>query len=176
MTLKFQLDEQDFLEFQWFIAAQIPKIKRLRLRRRLTFPIFFIFLGFLLLTFKIISFAFILWFLAIIWFTLYPFWHNKKYRKHYLAFVNQHYSGRFGKEVYIDIRETKIIGLDNGREIKLKKGQIEEIIETPTLILIQINEQQYIIIPKSKVQEPESLIKLLKDHAEKWEVSYSIHK
>ena len=174
MIINFQLDQEDFLQYQLYMVAQMPKIKSSRRRKRWTFPIIFTLFGFIFLTIHKSYLTFAAWFLALLWFSFYPIFNRKKYRKFYANFVEEHYGSRFGKDISIDFREDKIIGRDNGFELKVRFKELEEILELPTLLLLKINAQQHIIIAKNKLEDPRSLVELLINLAEKWQVPFKV--
>ncbi|HET8572481.1 MAG TPA: hypothetical protein VFL76_01305 [Edaphocola sp.] len=174
MIINFHLDKEDFLRYQLYMVVQMPRIRKSRRRKRWTFPVIFALFGLIFLTIHKSYLAFTAWFLALLWFSFYPILNRKKYQKFYADFVEEHYGNRFGKDISIDFREDKIIGRDNGLELKIRFKELEEIIELPTLLLLKINPQQHIIIAKNKLESPKSLVELLVRLAGKWQVPFKV--
>lgn len=173
MTVNFQLNQQDFLRYQLFTASQSKKLKQFRFRKRITFPVVFLFFGVLSQVLKL-PFSVSLFFLgaALLWFIVYAFWDKVRYQKRFKKFVNKNYAERFGKQVSIAIEETKIVGNDNGFEIMVKAKEIEEIMVIPKLILIKIDDERVMLAATEKIQQADLFKKELGDFAERWHIPF----
>lgn len=171
MTTYFELEEHDFLQYQLYMASRSSGLKKMRQRKRITFPIMFLFFGVLLFLVPSPDAAsFVCWGCAVLWWLVYPLWDKERYRKRYCRFVQKSYGYRFGKKVSVKIAEEKIIGNDNGFEIIVKPKDAETIVFIPDLILIQIIDNRLILIPAERISEREQFKKALTDFADKWKI------
>lgn len=171
MITYFELEEDDFLRYQLYMASLAPGLKKMRLRKRITFPVVFLFFGILLLlapTPAVTSFA--CWIFAVLWWLFYPFWDKELFRKRYRKFVQENYGYRFGKKVSVEITEGKITGNDNGYEINVKPKDVETVIFIPALIMIKISDNRLMLIPAERISESERFIEALADFSDKWNI------
>lgn len=171
MIINFQLEEQDFLRYQLYIASQSKKLRKYRFRKRITFPLVFSFFGLLFLFVQVpLRVSFLCWGGALIWFALYPVLDSRRYRNHFLRFVKQTYDFKFGKQVSVEVTQNKIIGNDNGHLIKVVPKEIEEIVIIPQLILLKISQEQIMLVPTEKIDQQSQFIDCLKQFAETYQL------
>lgn len=177
MIVNFQLSQKDFLRYQLFTVSQSKQLKKYRLRKRIAFPVVFGLFGLLFLFVPMpISISFICWGVALVWFIIYPVWDKMRYKKRFVEFVNKNYASRFGKQVSIEIKENIITGNDNGFEIVVKPGELEEIIVIPELILIKIDDERVMLVANQKIEHPELFEDELKKIADKWKIPFKSEK
>jgi len=154
MKLEFQIDEQDFLDFQLFTASQSDRIKR-----KMWNGWIFLTLGCGIAAgyfyFKdSIALAIYFGLAAIACELFYPKYFRWKYKKHYKNYIRENYSNRFNKQEYIEINNETIFAKDKVGESAINISEIERIDETEKHFFVKITTGVSLIIPKYKIQNP----------------------
>lgn len=88
---------------------------------------------------------------------LFPFYTRWRYKKHYLKFIRDTYKNRFGETCNIEFTEDTIVTRDKSGELKINKGEIEEINEIQNHYFLKARSGMAFIVPKSTTTDIESL-------------------
>src|SRR6185436_2003694 len=127
MTLTFNLDKEDYLNHQLFVASLSERIKNQRRRSRLIWA-----LGFLSLTTlfylndnQVLAYYFFA--VSIFYIFFYQYYSRWYYKRHYTKFINETYKYRFGKISNVIIDEGQIQDFDESGETKIPISQLENI-------------------------------------------------
>jgi uncharacterized protein YlzI (FlbEa/FlbD family) len=172
MKVDFQIDENDFLMHQLFVASRSAQIKKKRQRSRVVVPLFYAALAFLFLTENKYALAIGFLTFALLWFFLYPYWERRRFINHYRKFIKENYTGRLGRTATLAFYDDFIIAKDNGSESKVLTTEIEQINEIPTTIFVRLKGGQSFILPKDKIENVNMLIIRLKELANHLRVKY----
>lgn len=175
MIINYQMDAEDFLQYQLYTASKSERIKKKRLKSKIIIPIIY---G-LIIAFDLYkgntNSAIVFLIMGILWFFLYPFWEKRHYIRHYKGFIKENYQNRFNKVVIIEFGYDFMYSKDfNGSEIKIATSEIEEINEISSSIFIKLNIGNSIILPKDKIQDIDGIILFLKQLANSLNVKYNI--
>ncbi|MBB4804177.1 hypothetical protein HNP37_004263 [Flavobacterium nitrogenifigens] len=175
MTTNYQLDENDFLQYQLYTASKSERIKKKRLKSKIIIPIIY---G-LIVAFDLYkgntNSAIVFLAMGILWFFLYPFWDKRHYIKHYKGFIKENYQNRFNKVVVIEFADDFISSNDiSGSEMKIATSEIEEINEISSSIFIKFNIGNSLILPKNKIQNNDDIILFLRQLANSLNIKYNI--
>ena len=151
------LDENDYLTFQLFTASKTPRVKRTRIRSWILTTIVFLcfaylfyqndnsFLGNIFLVYAGLSAV------------LFPFYSRWRYKKHYLKYIRDTYKNRFGETCDIEFTEDSIVIKDRTGELKINKGEIEEINEIQDYYFFRTRTGTTLIVSKSKTTYIENI-------------------
>lgn len=159
MKLTYQLNQNDFLQHQLFVASKSPRIRKNRLKSRLFLSGTMLLLSFLFYARDnhILFYYFLI--AAAITFIFYPYYLKWQYKKHYQKFIADTYKNRFGQTANIELTELSIETHDITGESKIYLTEIESVTETSSYFYIHLRTGSNLIIPKSQVDN----ILLLKD-------------
>jgi hypothetical protein len=173
MKLQYSLDEEDFLSHQLYMASKSERIQKKRMRNKWIVPgIYFVFgLFFLKDSLYTLSSVFILF--SIFWVFLYPVWERKRYRKHYLNFIQDNYSERVGKTTILEFTESSILAKTDSSEAKVSVSEIKGIIELKDCIFVHLKSGSSYIIPKNKISNSKEVKHYLEDLSKKLEINYT---
>jgi len=153
MILKYTLAEEDFLDFQLFIASKSERINKKKRN------------GWILLTvgpivvacyfyFKENSFLAIYFgLLAILAGVFYPKYFIWRYKKHYRNYIKDNYSNRFGEQEIIEIGLDSILSSDKTGEARINLSEIERVDETSYHFFVKVSTGHSLIIPKRKLND-----------------------
>ena len=152
MTLEFELNEHDFLDFQLFTASQSKRINRKKVNGWIFVTLFFIGLSVFLYFDYDGFFAIYFGVTAIVCGLFYPKYFVWRYKKHYKTYIKENYSYRFGEKAYIEINNQTIFAKDKIGEGTINISEIEKIDETEKHFFVKMKSGVSLIIPKYKIQ------------------------
>src|SRR5687768_16831339 len=97
MTLTYQLDQNDFLQHQLFLASKTGRIKKKRTKSWLTVSGCMFLLSFIFYQSdnSFLSYYFLAF--GIVTVFLYPLYQRQQYKNHYAKFIADTYKNRFGQ-------------------------------------------------------------------------------
>lgn len=173
MKITYSIDEQDFLDFQLFTASRSEEIRKRRFRARVFPPLMYLVLGLVLFFYHRLDFTMIFALLAVVWFFFYPVREKRLYRSSYERFIRENFREKFGKPATLTIDDRYMINKDAISENKISTDQLAEISEIPGLILIRLKKGQTFILPKDKIEGPETFRDDLKALAVRLNVAYN---
>ncbi len=173
MTINYKIDENDFLSYQLFAASKSDRIRKKRLRSKVTVLLIYAALGLLFFYQEEIFLTIVLFLIGLLWFFIYPIWERSRYVKHYQGFIRENYQGRFGRIANLEFSNDYIIAKENGNEGKILTTELEEINEIPTAIFVRLKGGQSIIIPKDKITNIDNVKVFLKELAANLKIKYN---
>ena len=153
MTISFQLNQEDFLQHQLFVATKSPAL--IKQRKKSWIFITLVLAGFSVffkVTGNVLLFYYCLFF-AVITFLFYPLYLRRHYRKHYEKYIAEHYKNRFGNTVTIGFNETNIETGDISGNSTIKHSEVESITEIRDYIFLKLKTIGYLVIPKGKIDD-----------------------
>ena len=157
MILDFELNEQDFLDFQLFTASQSKRINKQKRNNWILLTGGF---GILSICFYSKDNIFLAVYFGIaaimcgLWYPKYFVW---RYKRHYKAFIKENYSYRFGERGHIEIDNQVIVSKNKTGESTLNVSEIEKIDETEKHFFVKIKGGFTLIIPKHTIQNPDEV-------------------
>ncbi len=149
LQIDYQLEENDFLEFQLFAASQSPLIAKKKRRSWLllslastALTVNFIFQqgGYLAVYFGVISVIIILF---------YPRYINRQYKRHYIKHVRENYVNRFGTIEHLEFHDDHLFVKDKIGEGTINVSEVECVDETPNHFFLKVSTGMSIVIPKN---------------------------
>ncbi len=157
MTLNYTLSEKDYLEYylhNYSNSAQSGK----KFIRSYIVVILFALIGTVLGLINKnseLSIAMGLWLVITILF--YPKYYRFQIRKHYERHIKENHSHRVDKPIRLEFKEDHIFAQDHSGESKTFYTAIEQVDETSHLFLLKLGPSLAYLIPKSQLENPESL-------------------
>lgn len=177
MQFKYNLDQEDFLQFQLFTHSQIPMVQRKRKRTRILVPIVYILLAMWLyfkdptnnLTITVILIA-----LSIIWFFFYSKFENNIFIKRLKKYIHANYSNNLPMEVNIDLLSDKMVStVGTHPSSETLYNDIESLQETDDYLFLKVQSSgQSFIFPKKKIQDASTFSKHFQKIAEEHQIYY----
>lgn len=164
MTLKYELTNSDFLEYQLYASSKSESHKKKHRNNRIIGPILFLVYG-LYLTNRDENYIGIIVFgiTAILWFIFYPKYSKRRYKNHFQKHVEENYKNRINKPVQIDINENSINAKDFTSDTKLNGTEIKELIETKEHFFIKLTTDLSLIVPKHSIENQTEFKKRVTD-------------
>lgn len=172
MTLKYQLDQTDFLQHQLFLASKTDRIKKKRTKSWLIVSGTMFLLGFLF--YKSDNSFLSYYFLAfgIVTLIFYPLYQRQQYKNHYAKFIADTYKNRFGQTANIHFSENAIETNDISGDSKINLSELENVTETGDYFYPSLKTGGHLIIPKSKINDVSQLRQELRQLCEKLKISF----
>ncbi len=150
MILNYSLDQDDFLQYQLYVASKSERIKKQRRKRWLIMT--FAFLALAVVFYRddnhILMYYFLVAGTANLFF--YPIYLRNLYKKHYKRYVNENFKRRFGEPCKVIFNENNIETVDQTGETKINLPEITEIDETANYFYLRIKSGGSLIISKSR--------------------------
>lgn len=172
MRLTYTLSENDYLQYQLFIASKNERIKKERIKSWLIYSASLLLMSFV---FYDIGNKFMTYFLlvfGIIVLCFFPLYQKRYYKNHYQKFITETYKNRFGKAGNIYIAENHIEVNDITGEAKINLTEIENAIETSAYFYLKIKTGGHFIIPKKQLNEIENIGQELKKLCSKFSIDF----
>lgn len=151
MKLEYELDEQDYLDFQLFVASQSVSINKALIKGRfitvvvlLLLAIVFYFYNAPFITAGLVG-------VSIVHFLIFPK-HFRNSQKEYLrTHIREHYSNNFGVTSQIEISDESISDKTKMGEMIVFISGIDKIDETEKHFFVKIKAGLSMVIPKDKI-------------------------
>ena len=149
LQIDYQLEENDFLEFQLFVASQSQLIAKKKRRSWLLLSLastaltvnFIIKQGdFLAVYFGVISAAIILF---------YPRYFNWRYKRLYIKHIRENYVNRFGTIEHLEFLDNHLFVKDEIGEATINVSEVECVDEIPNHFFLKVSTGMSIVIPKN---------------------------
>lgn len=173
MKLTYRLDENDYLQNQLYIASKTDRVKNQRRRSWIIVTLAFLSLGFIFsqVVDKYLPYPFIG--LSLISLIFYPAYSRIFYKNYYKKSIKEIYKSRFNEPLTITFNDTTIETVDKTSESKINLSAVDEIAETADYIYLRINTGGSLVIPKSKIENADSVLAYLKELAAKLNIKFT---
>ena len=150
MQFRYTLQEDDYLQFQLFTASQSLRIKKRKKTGWLILTTLALMGALFFIREDNLPMAIYLGVVTVVVAFFYPSYFRWKFKKHYLKFIRENYTGRIGTEELVEFNPNHIFLKDKSGEGKVKHSEIESIIEIPRHFLMKISNGNSLIIPKTE--------------------------
>ena len=174
LKLNYNLDAEDYLNYQLFTASQSKNIRNKRKRNRVIPAIVFFVLGIIIPGFDFTeTFTLIYISISVLWIFVYPIWDKRLYINHYKKHISENYQNNFDKNVEVILSTEEVFMKDGSSESKINLVELQEINEVPNAFYLKLKSSQSIILPKNKIgnlNEVKDILNIIKD---KYSVKYN---
>jgi hypothetical protein len=103
---------------------------------------------------------------------LYNTFEKRQYLKHFTRFINTHFKENIGKPASIELAENSFHVVDD-EDNWHAYDDIEEIMETNDLLIIQLKSGVAVLLPKNKIDHIENLVSQLSNISNTKNILYS---
>ncbi|MCF3112224.1 YcxB family protein [Niabella sp. CC-SYL272] len=172
MTLTYQLNRNDFLQYHLFVASQTPRIKKKRIRSWLTVTAVMTLLGLLFYQSSNMFLAYYFFIFSIVSFVFFPLYQRAQYKQHYKKFIEDSYKDRMRKPVTIKLTDTTIEASDPGSISTIKLSEMNHITETGDYFYLKFKIGEYLILPKTGINDPLALKQELKQLSSRLQIEF----
>ena len=161
MTLKYSLNENDFLQHQLFVASKTESIKKQKLKTWLLLTLAILMMSVPFYRNEKFTFYFLIIF-SLVTLLFFPIYQKYQYKKHYLKYININYKNRFGQVSSLIFNEDQIETISVIGESKINYDAFEEIDEIENYFFLKIKTGGGIIIPKKEIKSIDEFRIILK--------------
>ena len=176
MKITFELEQNDFLLHQLYIASVSPSIKKRRWMNRMLVPLFFSLIALYVYFQNGWSDVVIPLSLGLLWYVLYPIFDRRVFLKHYQLFIDENFKQKLNCKQSLEFFDDYIFSCESGNESKIVASSVIKIIELDQIILIQLNSGNSFILPKVKIENIECIKNYLKTWANGLNIEYKNEK
>ena len=160
MTLEYKLHENDYLQYQLFLATKNKSVRNQRIRVWLMLAIGFLLIG--LTQYSKDRFgSYILFISSAIILLFYPFYQRYYYKRHYQKFNAGNYKERFGQSSVLNFHTNDFEIVSPGMEAKFEYSALERIDEIGNYFFLEIKTGGGIIVPKKHIGNMEEFESLM---------------
>ena len=172
MSFTYSLDQNDFLQYQLFLASKTDRIKKQRIKSWLIVTGCMLLLSFMFhqSNNQFLFYYFLIF--GILTFIFYPFYQRQKYKKHYARFIAENYKNKFGQTANLKFTEFAIEANDISGETKINLTELENVTETADYFYPKLKGGTGFIIPKSKIADVDHLRTELSNLCGKLNISF----
>lgn len=157
MTIEYQINEQDFLDFQLFTASQSDRINKKKKNGWILLTVGSIIISIYFYLNQDITLSIYFGLIALACGFFYPRYFRWRYKKHYKTYIKENYSKRFGQTEYLEINSDSIYSKDKTGEGKINISEIEKVDETNKHFFLKISTGLSLIIPKDGLENSDDL-------------------
>ena len=150
-TYEYQIQEQDFIDFQLYTASKSESIRRKKRNGWIGLTLGSAVLGIWCFWVDARSMAIYFGLVAVLVLLFYPTYFMWRYKRHYEKYINTNYKGRFGETVIAEIHPDHIFTKDRTGEGKIYLSGIDHISETPKHLFASISSGMSLIFPKENI-------------------------
>ncbi len=168
MTFSFTISESDFLTFQLYTLSKSDNVLVRMKRGRIFATILGAILAFNLLISDALYAGVVMTIGVLFIYLLYPKYHKWRMKKNFQKYIRRTHKDRFDQPEELQIQAKGILSKNYSGEGEIKKSELFELIEIPTLFLLAMKNGASIILPKSQLTNTE----LLKSELKKIGVPY----
>jgi len=149
MQYKYQIYEQDFLDFQLYTASKSESIRRKKRNAWIGLTVAGLVLAFLFQEDGMLGIYFLV--ASVVTLLFYPTYFKWRYKRHYENHIKQSHKNRFGESVIMEIHPDHIFTKDSTGEGKIYLSAIDQINETSKHFFVKISSGMTLIFPKKNI-------------------------
>jgi hypothetical protein len=153
MTITYNIEPDDYLTYQLYMASKSKEIKKKRLRNWILVPfIYILFAGLAFFIGKQRNIALVFSILATLWIGIYPFYSKWMFKDRFRKFIIKNSKEKFGKKVSLTINDNTLSLTDKINSSEVKLSEITSINEIASHYFIKLANGSSIIIPKNQLE------------------------
>lgn len=165
MTVSYTINESDYLTHQLYNASRSERIKKKRQRSRIFVLVIYLILAAFFYYKNKLGLTVTFGVLAVGMYFYYPVIERRRYRKHYEAFIREHFKEGVDRNVTLELTQDYLLGTEGDNESKIKTKEIKRIAELQEVFLLQLTQGQTLIVPKRDIANIDALRHMLQDIA-----------
>ncbi|MEO6133064.1 MAG: YcxB family protein, partial [Saprospiraceae bacterium] len=162
MTYEFVPDEKDYLTYLYYVTTKSQKVRKKRAMNKLVILFLYFIAGLFLYNSQGPVNAGIFFLLCLPVYFLYGYFEKRQYLRHFTKYIKANYNQELGVPSTIDLDDEGISIAVGDTKTKMSWTEIAQINETGSMLLIEENNQNAIVIPKQKTANVDELIAKLK--------------
>src|SRR5687767_10552255 len=172
MLFPYTLDQNDYLSYLFFSTSRSKKVRKRRSLNKLILLIIYMVTGLYLFNRNGPVASAVFFLLCLPLYFLYNTFEKKQYLKHFRKFIDTHFKDLIGKPASIELAENSFHVLDD-EDNWYAYEDIEEVMETTELIIIQLKSGTAVLLPKNKIENTEALVNQLSTISTSKNIPYS---
>ena len=152
MTIRYELENSDFLAYQLYAASVSEQHKKQRLRSRIIIPIIYmIFGGYLAYNNRDLISGIVFLIMGLLWFIGHPRYARWRYKRHFRKHIEATHKNRVNQPIEIDFNTDHIHAKDITAVSTIKGSELKALIETAQHFFIKLTSDMAFIVPKSAI-------------------------
>lgn len=166
MTVSYTINESDYLTHQLYNASHSERINKKRQRSRIFVLVIYLILAAFFYYKDKLGLTVTFGVLAVGMYFYYPIIERRRYRKHYEAYIKEHFKEGVDRDVTLELTTEYLLGRESDNESKIMTKEVKRISELKEVFLIQLTQGQTLIVPKRDLTNVDALRNMLQEIAE----------
>lgn len=171
MTLNYQLSEEDYINYNMYLAATSDAIKKLKGRSRLLLLLLFILISSAFYYFNRVM-GIVTMSVSIVAFLLFPLLYDKLYLRTYRSMLTGKFAGKTGIPILLQMDTQEIHIQSNGGEQRIPAEQVANVTDISTLFIVRLKTGDAIIIARKGIADIATIQQQIQQLAATWQVPY----
>ncbi|GAA4139037.1 hypothetical protein GCM10022216_16740 [Sphingobacterium kyonggiense] len=151
MDISYILREEDYLQFNLYVASNSKVVKRRRILSRYVVPAAYLIFALISFYMNAMIMGVIFLIFSILWVLLFPAYEVKKYVKAYKKYIQSNLSRSLNNQVELKVKDDFIYLNDHTSEHKISIASLYELVELPSIFLLSSDVGSAILIPKDQI-------------------------
>ena len=169
MTIEYSLTEEDFLEYQFYIASKSKLNRKRRTQARIFISLAYLILGaYFLYQHENYLVGGALMIFAVSWFVFYPHYSKWRYHRYLKGFIRENYSNRINQTATLIFDSDAIEAKSGSSKSSIAYSEVESLIERQNHFFIQLVNNLSLIVPERALKNGDEFISKLTSHGVKY--------
>jgi hypothetical protein len=147
MKFEYQIQEQDYLDFQLYTASKSPRFEKKQSNGRYFITISSLVLACYFIYAKDWGLAAYFGLQTAAFFLFYPWYFKWRQKVHYTKYIRRNYKNLFGRSEEIEIKGNTIHMVNSTGSGQIKASELKKFVETQNHFFIQMKTDASLIIP-----------------------------
>ncbi|SFU42198.1 hypothetical protein SAMN05216480_10352 [Pustulibacterium marinum] len=156
MKLQYQLNEQDLIQYQFYVTSQSKRERRKRQRRKFMLPIMYLGMAIYAYASGDITVGISMATIGLLWLLIYPLYSKRLYTRYYKRYVKENYTNKIGKPATVEVTKEAIFTSDEGSNATVKLTELDSFVAIPEYYIIHLAPNQGIVVPKYTVKDQDA--------------------
>lgn len=164
MKISYNIRKEDYLNHQLYVASNSLRIQNRNKKMLRRVPTLYVVLGilFAILGKYVLTVIFVI--IAILWYFFYPTYLKGVQKRHYTAFVNEHYGTLPSELISLEIKDDQLWTTDKDGGSFINISAIDVLVELPDVYFIPFRGGASLIVPKKADMRVEENIMAFIEH------------
>ena len=164
MVFNYSLDKDDYLHYLFYSTSKSRKVQKRRSLNKLLLMMIILITGYFLYSKNGPVASAVFFALCLPLYFVYNRFEKKQYQKHFSRFIDTHFTHYLGKPSTLELGDTNFRVVDE-EDNTYNYEDIEEINETPRLVIMQMKSGLAVLIPKNKISQETPLMDTIRHKA-----------
>lgn len=156
MKISFKISEENYLDFQLYLASESAIVIQKKKWTRKIIPLIYLSIAVVMYFLEKLFLFACFGIIGKLWYFLYPWIEEKNTRKKYREIITSTFQDKINNDITLENDTENFIYTTRGNSTKVAIKSITEIIQLKTILIIKTNTNQAFVIPNQALKNLES--------------------